>query len=353
MTDKPGPSKRSGSVLTSGSRAKKGRSFSADSSLDDFECSSEEAVFSQCCDEEEVSDDSSDSIFDTRRPFRHKRMDRFLSPIRQKTSNQVPEETFTHSMSSDRHMSTSPSIIQDYGELPDIPDNLLNTSVPTSISMLMSDATSINFPSEDIENMPPATASLSQTRVVRLDDQPSGEGASSSWSTQGTMKNIEFTRTQELLVPAPSDPFEAFRLLLDDNILDLLVRETNANAIRVLKAPGVKQHSRIISWKDITRTELLTFLGNQMSDPSSEEAWERLLVESLLKLSGKHRVTHHEPLQPVVMQPVKPRTFPVRGPTDRLSYVIRRYDDGVHGRNTRTLTRHNFRPRALAVVYGL
>ncbi|CAK1601532.1 unnamed protein product [Parnassius mnemosyne] len=35
-----------------------------------------------------------------------------------------------------------------------------------------------------------------------------------------------------------------------------------------------------------------------MSDPSSEEARERLLVESLLKLSGEHSVTHHEPLQP-------------------------------------------------------
>ncbi|CAG5007868.1 unnamed protein product [Parnassius apollo] len=68
-----------------------------------------------------------------------------------------------------------------------------------------------------------------------------------------------------------------------------------------------------------------------MSDPSSEEAWERLMVESLLKLSGEHSVTHHEPLQPVVMQPVKPRTFPVQGPTDRLSYVIWRYDDGAMG----------------------
>ncbi|CAG5051509.1 unnamed protein product [Parnassius apollo] len=76
-----------------------------------------------------------------------------------------------------------------------------------------------------------------------------------------------------------------------------------------------------------------------MSDPSSEEARERLLVESLLKLTGEHSVTHHEPLKPVVMQPVESRTFPVRSSTDRLSYVIRRYDDGVHGRNTRTLTR--------------
>ncbi|CAG4940683.1 unnamed protein product [Parnassius apollo] len=88
-------------------------------------------------------------------------------------------------------------------------------------------------------------------------------------------------------------------------------------------------------------------ITNQMSDPSSEEARERLLVESLLKLTGEHSVTHHEPLQPVVMQSVESRTFPVRGSTDHLSYVIRRYDDGV------TLTRHNFRPRALAVVYGL
>ncbi|CAG4975018.1 unnamed protein product [Parnassius apollo] len=42
-----------------------------------------------------------------------------------------------------------------------------------------------------------------------------------------------------------------------------------------------------------------------MSDPSSEETRERLLVESFLKLSGEHSVTHDEPLQPVVMQPVK------------------------------------------------
>ncbi|CAG4946766.1 unnamed protein product [Parnassius apollo] len=97
-----------------------------------------------------------------------------------------------------------------------------------------------------------------------------------------------------------------------------------------------------------------------MSDASSEEARERLLFESLLELSGEHSVIHHKPLQPVVMQPVESRTFPVRGPTDRLGYVIQRYNDGssaagwwVHGRYTRSMTRHNFRPRALAVVYGL
>ncbi|CAG4962652.1 unnamed protein product [Parnassius apollo] len=40
-----------------------------------------------------------------------------------------------------------------------------------------------------------------------------------------------------------------------------------------------------------------------MSDPGSEEAWERLLVESLLKLSGEHSVTHHEPLSSSYLSP--------------------------------------------------
>lgn len=267
MSDKPGPSKR----LTSGSRAKRGRIYSANSSLDDFECSRVEAEFSQCVDEdeedyeEEVSDDSCDSIFDSRRLIKRKHtpnMDRFESSSRQKTSR--PEETFNRPISPDWHMATSPSIIQDYGELPDIPDNLLNNSITPSVSMLMSDALSINIPIEDIENSPlrsPTLVETSRTRVERLDNLPSEEGATSFWSTQGTMKIIDFTKTQELLVPPPSDPFEAFQLLVDNNIQDLIVRETNANAIRVQNAPGVKQHSRITSWKDITRAELSTFLG--------------------------------------------------------------------------------------------
>lgn len=167
-----------------GSWAKRGRIYSANSSLDDFECSSVEAEFSQCgdedeeVDEEEVSDNSCDSIFDSRRRIKHKCMDRFESSSRQKISK--PEETFNHPMSPDRHMATSPSIIQDYGELSDIPNSLLNNSIPLSVSMLKSGALSINIPSEDIENLPlrsSASAETSQTRVERLDNQPSEEGA--------------------------------------------------------------------------------------------------------------------------------------------------------------------------------
>ncbi|CAG9571425.1 unnamed protein product [Danaus chrysippus] len=132
--------------------------------------------------------------------------------------------------------------------------------------MLMSDVPSFDFPCEDLPQRLPlnenAHSSLfSQSTVVRPDEVPSGNGATSLWSTDGRMNIIEFTKTQELLVPAPSDPFVAFRLLLDDNILDLIVHETNVNANRVLQAPGFKKYSRITAWKELTRAELLTFPG--------------------------------------------------------------------------------------------
>lgn len=74
------------------------------------------------------------------------------------------------------------------------------------------------------------------------------------------MKDFEFTKTQELLVSVPSEPLEVFKLFLSDTILDLIVRETNLNAERVLGQPGVTEQSRITNWKE-TLDELLTFLG--------------------------------------------------------------------------------------------
>lgn len=56
-------------------------------------------------DDEEVSDDSCDGIFNTRRRITQKRVDRFESPTCQKNSK--PEETFTRPLSPNRHMSTS------------------------------------------------------------------------------------------------------------------------------------------------------------------------------------------------------------------------------------------------------
>lgn len=53
----------------------------------------------------------------------------------------------------------------------------------------------------------------------------------------------------------------AFRLVIDDDLLNLIVRETNANAVRVGAADNVKRNLRINNWKVLTKEELMTFLG--------------------------------------------------------------------------------------------
>ncbi|GBP94088.1 hypothetical protein EVAR_99530_1 [Eumeta japonica] len=60
MTDVPGPSKRFSTDNCSISVAKKHRKINQDSNLDESECSSEEAAYSQCNDEDQ-SDMSEDS----------------------------------------------------------------------------------------------------------------------------------------------------------------------------------------------------------------------------------------------------------------------------------------------------
>ncbi|XP_052738468.1 piggyBac transposable element-derived protein 4-like [Bicyclus anynana] len=165
---------------------------------------------------------------------------------------------------------TSPNIVQDYGDfLPDIPIN--PTSSTPSVSLLRSDAITPNL-SPERDDVSPSIMAVrrSGSRTPDLPDDfylspnnsPSGQGATTTWSSDpSSMKSLEFTKEQELLVPPPTDPYEAFRLMIDDELLDLIVRETNANAIRVGNAQNVKQNSRIKSWKDLTKEELLTFLG--------------------------------------------------------------------------------------------
>lgn len=174
---------------------------------------------------------------------------------------------------------TSPSIVQDHADLlPDIPESLFtdNHSTPT-VSLLRSDAITPNLSPERKDASPSSLPNprsecstpnlLSDNDDIPLPDHshnnsPSRQGATSTWSSNPiSMKIIDFTKKQELLVPPPTDPYEAFRLLIDNDLLDLIVRETNANALRVGTAENVKQNSRIKNWKDLTREELLTFLG--------------------------------------------------------------------------------------------
>lgn len=81
--------------------------------------------------------------------------------------------------------------------------------------------------------------------------------------TPSQTKNIPFQKKSGLLVDmsANATPYEYFRLLVDDRFLDSIVIETNKYATQVFLSSGMAQHSRITRWKDITKEELLRFIG--------------------------------------------------------------------------------------------
>lgn len=75
--------------------------------------------------------------------------------------------------------------------------------------------------------------------------------------------NFEFLGNNELLVPIPGSnrPIDYFRMIFDDDLLNLIVRETNTYAEEVFCGEGVSEKSRITRWKTVTGQELLTFFG--------------------------------------------------------------------------------------------
>lgn len=171
---------------------------------------------------------------------------------------------------------SSPPVANDNADLlPDLPESLFtdNHSTPT-VSLLRSDAITPSL-SPERNNVSPSIlldprSECSTPSYLPSDNDdvplpansPSRRGATNTWSTHlSPMKIIDYTKEQKLLVPPPTDPYEAFRLLIDDDLLDLIVRETNANALRVGSAENVRRNSRIKNWKDLTKEELLTFLG--------------------------------------------------------------------------------------------
>lgn len=74
---------------------------------------------------------------------------------------------------------------------------------------------------------------------------------------------LDFTGENQFKVPVPGNnrPIDWFILLLDDTLLETIVRETNRYAIEVLFKPSLTLHSRINKWKDLRVAELKVFIG--------------------------------------------------------------------------------------------
>lgn len=101
--------------------------------------------------------------------------------------------------------------------------------------------------------------------IVQSDhDDLNLEAIVTTWQDNPTdMKTFNYETNNQLLVPAPEngEPFDYWRLLVDDDFLQRIVDETNIYAEEIFLAHGAAERSRISAWKELTVDEFLTFLG--------------------------------------------------------------------------------------------
>lgn len=97
-----------------------------------------------------------------------------------------------------------------------------------------------------------------------VEDAAEIETAVATWKDEACgMKKFPFTKKNQMLVELPEsgEPYDYFRLLLDDKFLEDIITETNRYAQEILCSSGISVRSRISEWKDLTKYELLRFIG--------------------------------------------------------------------------------------------
>ncbi|CAG5006200.1 unnamed protein product [Parnassius apollo] len=90
--------------------------------------------------------------------------------------------------------------------------------------------------------------------------QPSRTASTTRWTTDSSsMRDISFTKTNELLVPPPDRPNQYVDLFLTDYYLQKIVDSTNRNAENIRNSTQFRR-SRITNWKPLTIEELKIFI---------------------------------------------------------------------------------------------
>ncbi|KAJ3661073.1 hypothetical protein Zmor_005493 [Zophobas morio] len=90
------------------------------------------------------------------------------------------------------------------------------------------------------------------------EEDPSLDVADDVWSNTFTpMKDIEFRKTPGLLIDVPEDasPYQYFRLLLDDDLLQLITTETNRYAENLFFSNISLEHARVTHRRRIKESE--------------------------------------------------------------------------------------------------
>lgn len=107
-------------------------------------------------------------------------------------------------------------------------------------------------------------AELSGEESDDSDDEIDDSAHNPTWSPFSLgFRRFAFEGENWFKVPVPGEnkPIDWFKLLLDDVLLESIVRETNIYAFEVFGKPNLTEHSRINKWKDLNVDELKTFIG--------------------------------------------------------------------------------------------
>ncbi|XP_054726603.1 piggyBac transposable element-derived protein 4-like [Anastrepha obliqua] len=105
---------------------------------------------------------------------------------------------------------------------------------------------------------------ISATNVNNTADEEQTETTTvwTSPATGETLKNFEeFTNPPQVLQYDAGTPFQYYRKFLTDEILDIIVEETNRNANSQVAGIGTRSSSRMNMWKDTDRQEIMEFLA--------------------------------------------------------------------------------------------
>lgn len=79
---------------------------------------------------------------------------------------------------------------------------------------------------------------------------------------EGRHQQFQFTGNGGIkLNPCPSTPYDYFRAIVDNEVLDLIVKNTNINAQKVLCEKRISRRSRLNKWQAINREDIAKYFG--------------------------------------------------------------------------------------------
>lgn len=138
---------------------------------------------------------------------------------------------------------------------------------PVSQPALEESSDEEDLDNDDIENV---LREMALDEVAEEEEENQAESdeevlpMNSGWTEYvGRHKVFPFTGLQGLQVDLPADisPFAAFSLIVDDEVIDLLVTETNRFAQQTLASKPLKKYSRMNKWVPTDAVEMKKFLG--------------------------------------------------------------------------------------------